>query len=703
LNSPGYQVVCVCGGYGFPLGSASSARIVMIGKTLQSAGIRFHVLHCGPSPVTLNTQTSGVYEGITFEYTTALKRPANRLLRLLVYVRGVAGLTLRLVQMWPQRRRTLVHLYVMMGPLNLYTGWLCRLLRLPVLQELCEWWPGVNLCTGFTRWLHKRSMFQRATGVLVISREIERRAAMKVEEVNDNLLVYRLPAIVDFQRFAAVPAVPDPLMFAYCGTWLNDICFIVKALGQVQSAGYAAKLTIIGGTPEHLDKILACADKNGVSRDDLLFTGSVDEASLAATYRSATALLLPMRDDDQSRTRMPNKLAEYLASGRPVVAGGIGEVTEFLSDGVSAYLAQPGSEEDFARNMIAVLADPDRARCIGAAGQEACRKYLDFTEHASGLAWFVGQCIEQYKSPQEKRSMTRVYLSFRNLFCGLVALFLITAGYVRRARKQTMNSNVITPIYFHNPNPRLFRRCIEWLLRHGYTFVSERDVIEIIQGRKTAPPRAVWLSFDDGFKEFLDNVVPLVREHGIPVTLFVPTGIVQGEGMFYWLRHKRRRDALSIEELKQIAAYPEITVGSHTVTHAITSHLSEAELQFELSESKRTLERWIDAETISFAYPVGQFNGNERAVLARCGYTLAVTTENALITSQTDPYLVPRFSIGDNISFLEAICNMVGVWRPAIDPLVRLFQQWGAVSDPMWRASGTDVVRTRPQSSHIPS
>jgi hypothetical protein len=57
-------------------------------------------------------------------------------------------------------------------------------------------------------------------------------------------------------------------------------------------------------------------------------------------------------------------------------------------------------------------------------------------------------------------------------------------------------------------------------------------------------------------------------------------------------------------------------------------------------------------------------------------YRLAATTENAFVTRETDPYLVPRFSVADEIFFPEAICNMVGVWRPAIDPLINVLQRW---------------------------
>lgn len=657
----------------------------MIGKTLLSAGVNFHVLHCGPSPVTVNSATSGIYDGITFEYTTALKRPDNFLLRLLIYIRAVFMLTVRLIQIWPERRRTLVHLYIMIGPLNLYVGWLCRILNLPMSQELCEWWPGVNVCDSFTKWLHKRSMFERATGVLVISKEIERRVLIKRREVNPTLLIHRLPAIVDVQRFADIAAAPEPANFTYCGTWLNDICFCVSALAMVQRAGHAASLTIVGGCAEHRDDIVSFAAQAGVHPDDVVLTGSVDEMGLAACYRSATALLLPMRDDDQSRTRMPNKLAEYLAAGRPVVAGNIGDMTEFLFDGVNAYLAEPGSEQDLARKMVAVLEDPERATRIGAAGQAACKRYLDYTAHAIPLAHFVHRCIQQHNSGEKHpayHSMSRVYLSLRNWFCGLIALYLIAAGHVRRARQRALSGNVITSIYFHDPSPRLFRRCVGWLMRHEYSFLSVHDLIEIINRKKPIPPRAVWLSFDDGFRTFVDNILPVVQQHRIPVTLFIPTGIIQGAGIFPWLAGNRSRHALTVAELKHIAQCHEITVGSHTVTHAITRNLTESDLAHELAKSKASIEEWISYPVESFSYPVGIFSGTEKRTLIECGYRLAVTTENSFITPATDPYFVPRFSVGDHISFPEAICNMVGVWRPVIEPLRKILQGPAAAPPP---------------------
>jgi poly-beta-1,6-N-acetyl-D-glucosamine N-deacetylase len=689
----GYQVICVCGGHGFPSGTGSSARIMMVGKTLREAGIGFHLIHCGPSPVGINTERSGVCEGISFEYTTSVKRPDNRLTRFLVYIRAAFGLTVRLARLRQAPHNTLIYSYIMMGPMNLYLGLICGVLGLPMVQELCEWWPGEPTCSAFTKWLHKRSMFRLATGVQVISKEIEERVMQRCADANPDLLIHRLPAIVDAQLFAnASPidrsdqSVPN---FLYCGTWLKDAFFLIRTFALVRRSGYRCTMTIVGfdqGGP-----VLEYAMEKGLSREDIVVRPCVDRPTLGGHYKTATALLSPLADDDRSITRFPNKICEYLASGQPVVSCQIGDLTSFLTDRVNAYLAKPGDERDFADKMIAVLEDPDRAKQIGEAGQEVCLTRLDYRAHVAGLRNFFGQCIEQYEERRLARKHTsqmhRVHMVLRNAFCGLVALGLIASGRVRRSKKRAFREDTVTAIYLHKPNSKLFGRCIAWLMKHGYTFISADELLEVLSTGKAPRRGAVWLSFDDGCKELLENVLPLVRQRKIPVTLFIPSGIVGGDGLFPWLHGKssteagttasagnRGRDSMSLEQLKQVASWPEVTIGSHTVSHAVTVNLEEENARFELGGSKRTLESWIGNEIKCFAYPEGRFAGREREFLVEFGYRLAATTENSFVTRETNPYRVPRFSVADEISFPEAICNMVGVWRPAIDPLINVLQ-----------------------------
>jgi len=158
------------------------------------------------------------------------------------------------------------------------------------------------------------------------------------------------------------------------------------------------------------------------------------------------------------------------------------------------------------------------------------------------------------------------------------------------------------------------------------------------------------------------------------------------------------RDTVTVSELKTIATYPEVTIGGHTVNHAVTENLPEPQKRFELGDSKRALETWTGSTVSSFAYPVGLYDGDEKPLLRELGYQLAATTDPAFITNQTDPYFVPRFCVSDNISFPEAICNMVGAWRPALDPLKRCFQvKHRARHSPshLWKPKSVAPLRSR--------
>ena len=675
----------------------------MVGAALKEAQIGFHVLHCGPSPVPINVESSGVYNGITFEYTSAVRRPENTLARLAVYLSGVLTLTKRLFQLRRVHTRTVVYLYVMDGPLNPYVGLLCRLLGLPIVQELCEWLPGEPTCPAFTRWLHRKLMFRLASGVLVISRAIEARVQQRCERINPRMFVHRVPTLVDLKRFdlqadschRRVPATPS---FVYCGTWLRDIFFIIRAFRLVRQSGIPCQLRIVG-VIERARQVLDYAREQGLGPGDIVLLGYIDDPTLIQCYRTAAALLLPLPNDDRSRTRMPNKLGDYLAAGRPVVTSGIGDLTDFLTDGVSAYLTEPGSEADFAEKTIAALRDPDLATRIGRAGRQACLANLDYRAHVPGLASFFLDCAPSrtnLRSPSgTKRPVHPGYRLVRNLGCTALAATLMASGQVRRARRRTRSNGVATAIYFHSPNSRLFARCIRWLFRNGYKFVSGTEVVEMLREGRKLPPGAVWLSFDDGFDDTLRSAVPLLRARRIPATFFLPTGILDGDGLFPWLtRNGSRRNgtqgrldrhAMTVSNVKELAAIEGLSLGSHTVSHAVIPGLKEAEIREELQNSKRALESWTQKRVDCFAYPEGRFkaqgreqaplsaaleSGAEERILAECGYLMAATTQNEFITADTDPYLVPRLNVPDEVWFPEAICQMMGVWRPAVDPLI---------------------------------
>lgn len=80
---------------------------------------------------------------------------------------------------------------------------------------------------------------------------------------------------------------------------------------------------------------------------------------------------------------------------------------------------------------------------------------------------------------------------------------------------------------------RGFRRQLRLLRRVG-NVVPLRQALENLSEGRPQPPRAVALTFDDGY---LDNAVaaaPLLRAHGLPATFFLVTGFLSGTSRAWW-------------------------------------------------------------------------------------------------------------------------------------------------------------------------
>ncbi|HEX4996603.1 MAG TPA: polysaccharide deacetylase family protein [Terriglobia bacterium] len=285
-------------------------------------------------------------------------------------------------------------------------------------------------------------------------------------------------------------------------------------------------------------------------------------------------------------------------------------------------------------------------------------------------------------------------MRLRHILCGAMAQCLMKTSRARRAARRALSGEVVTPIYFHKPNKKLFAQCIEWLLANGYTLLTLDELIDILEKKRPIPKGAAWISLDDGYREWLSDVLPLVQHFRIPVTLFIPSGIIAGDGRFPWMTGPEDRAgngqsssapsrmALTLDELKIAARYPGVQIQAHSVTHRLMPNCADAELRFEIGASKRDLEHWLDTPVTCFSYPEGRYDGRERDPLRDFGFRMAATTEPRFIDRNTDPMLVPRFCVPDEVTFAEAVCNMIGIWRPFLDPIKTVLTGRRAITGP---------------------
>jgi glycosyltransferase involved in cell wall biosynthesis len=82
----------------------------------------------------------------------------------------------------------------------------------------------------------------------------------------------------------------------------------------------------------------------------------------------------------------PFTVIEAMAAGAPVVATRVGGVPELVEHGVSGLLVEPRSPEALAAAVSELLASPERASRMGAAGRLAARKRFSVERMVEGVA-----------------------------------------------------------------------------------------------------------------------------------------------------------------------------------------------------------------------------------------------------------------------------------------------------------------------------
>ncbi len=112
-----------------------------------------------------------------------------------------------------------------------------------------------------------------------------------------------------------------------------------------------------------------------------------------------------------------------------------------------------------------------------------------------------------------------------------------------------------------------FAAHLQWLHDHRFNPVSMEQVLQASEGRFELPPRAVLLSFDDGYRSFAEVVLPILREFGYPAVLALVTGWLEvpyGSSVEYGTEHKPREHFLHWDQVRELADSGLVEIASHS-------------------------------------------------------------------------------------------------------------------------------------------
>lgn len=196
--------------------------------------------------------------------------------------------------------------------------------------------------------------------------------------------------------------------------------------------------------------------------------------------------------------------------------------------------------------------------------------------------------------------------------------------------------------------PRLFETQMATLAAEGCPTLTMAQVADHYRARRPFPPRAVAITFDDGFAGVGEIAAPILARYGLTATVYVISGMIGR--MTQWTAYGATLPALPLLGWPAIKALQAggIEIGAHTVTHGFLTHYRPADLDRELREPRAVLERELGTPVRAFAYPQGDYNAAVVAAVRAAGYTSATTLDQGRAGRGADPLRLPRLHVGPN-------------------------------------------------------
>jgi len=148
---------------------------------------------------------------------------------------------------------------------------------------------------------------------------------------------------------------------------------LVRALKELLKNNSQMILILLGG------KISGSAGKivrKMQLENNVLVTGPLPLGKIPLYLSASDALVLPLQNNFVDASRWPNRLLEYMASGRAVVASAVGESAKIIGDEGCGLLAKPSDHRDFTEKLRYLLDNDQMAEELGKKGRIAVeRKY----------------------------------------------------------------------------------------------------------------------------------------------------------------------------------------------------------------------------------------------------------------------------------------------------------------------------------------
>jgi len=237
------------------------------------------------------------------------------------------------------------------------------------------------------RWL-EWAQFRTADLVISTNESYRQVALTRGRMRSDRVVVVRSGP--SRERFATVRAIDPalkrgrPFLVAYLGVMApqDGVDHLLRAAQHLVRRGRGDISFTLMGAGDSFDDLRAMARELALE-DHVRFTGRISDAEVEVTLATSDVCVCPDPLNPLNDVSTMNKMLEYMACARPIVAFDLREHRFSTADG--ALYARPNCDEDFADKISELLDDPERRAQMGDYNRQRFLERMAWEHNAGDL------------------------------------------------------------------------------------------------------------------------------------------------------------------------------------------------------------------------------------------------------------------------------------------------------------------------------
>ncbi len=174
----------------------------------------------------------------------------------------------------------------------------------------------------------------------------------------------------------------------------------------------------------------------------------------------------------------------------------------------------------------------------------------------------------------------------------------------------------------------------------GLDAMTVSDFVDARRQRRL-PANPCLITFDDGRQDFADHAVPILRDHGMPSTMYVVTDHIGGTSEWLPIDEERTQPMMDWDTVRSLSTSG-VEVGAHSRTHVELDVAPRRQREDEIAGSRLRLYDELGAPVRSFAYPHGYHSRHVINIVRAAGFDSAAAVNDRWCTHGESRFALSR-------------------------------------------------------------